>query len=232
LCGIWHRNVCEYSNLALIPYDERLKLLPAWLQQLDMESNGKSTDQFGDQLTYATSPAVIGGVGTVVQHSFFQSLHQGRDVIPVEFIGVLRPEHGLDAHHRLQLGNMLAQGEALMLGRTSDQTRTFLQTTGIGSEQLEKQLPQRILPGNRPSITLLLDELSAYNLGQLMALYEHKIFAQSVIWNTNAFDQWGVEYGKSLASSFETALGSAATETGEAQDLLSFVRQKIGQTLD
>lgn len=229
LCGIWHRNVCGYSNLASVPYDDRLRLFPDWLQQLDMESNGKSVQQSGAALPYATAPTLIGGVGTIAQHSLFQALHQGRDIIPVEFIGVLQPDHDLQTHHRLQLGNMLAQGEALMQGRNTAQTRDFLAKCGLESSHLETQLSHRTFPGNRPSITLLTDDLSPYSLGQIMALYEHKVFVQSVLWNINAFDQWGVEYGKTLAGRYETDLGSATDQAAEPPDLLSYVQAKISR---
>ncbi len=228
LCAIWHRNVCGYANLAMLPYDFRLRSLPVWLQQLDMESNGKSTDRTGAAIPYATAPTLIGGVGTTAQHSVFQALHQGTDVIPVEFLGVLKPDHDLATHHKFQLGSMLAQGEALMCGRSSADTRNFLEKCGLETVQLELQLPHRTFPGNRPSITLLMDELTPYSLGQLLALYEHKVFVQSIIWNINAFDQWGVEYGKTLAGSYESALESATSPAAESADLLSFVTARIG----
>lgn len=230
LCGIWHRNVCGYAILAVMPYDYRLRLLPDWLQQLDMESNGKSTGNDGEPLDCATAPAVLGGLGTISQHSVFQALHQGSDIIPVEFIGVLQPGHDLTEHHRLQIGNMLAQGEALMRGRSATQTRSFLEESGMEPEQLENQLPHRTFPGNRPSITLLMDELTPYSLGQLLALYEHKVYVQSVIWDINAFDQWGVEYGKTLANECETALSSETAVVGQASDLLSYVRGMLNRS--
>ena len=230
LCGIWHRNVCGYSSLAMMPYDFRLRLLPDWFQQLDMESNGKSMDQDGEPLKYATAPALLGGLGTSSQHSVFQSLHQGTDVIPVEFIGVLKTDHEMVEQHNVQLSNMLAQGEALMRGRSDAETRSFMEEGGLETAQLESQLPHRVFHGNRPSITLLLDQLSPYSLGQLLALYEHKVYVQSVIWNINPFDQWGVEFGKTLAADYERTLGVGAGRTERADDLLSWVMEKLNKS--
>lgn len=178
LIGVWHRNVCKYTSRAIIPYDQRLWRFPAYLQQLDMESNGKPGKT-------ATGPVVWGEPGTNGQHAFFQLLHQGTDVIPVEFlIAAEAHEKDMDEHHKLLIANCLAQSQALMLGRT-------LKEAGGKS--------YRVFPGNRPSITLAYKKLDPFTLGRLIALYEHRVFVEAAIWGINAFDQWGVELGKELA---------------------------------
>ena len=183
LVGIWNCNFMGYTSLAVLPYDERLRLFPAYLQQLDMESNGKSIDRNGNVVSCTTGPLIWGGAGTNAQHSFMQSLHQGTQVIPVDFIAVLNKHQTRPAHHQALLANCFAQSEALLRGRASADLPPYKQT-----------------PGNRPSNTLLLDELTPESLGSLIALYEHKVFVQGVIWNINSFDQWGVEMGKQLGA--------------------------------
>jgi glucose-6-phosphate isomerase len=185
LIGVWNRNIESYPTQAVIPYDDRLRLLPRYLQQLDMESNGKRVDEDGIALTRSSAPVIWGDVGTNAQHAFFQSLHQGMDVVPVEFIGVVRPAHTLHTQHRALLANMLAQSAALMTG-TSDETGALA--------------PFKACPGNRPSTTMLIDELTPEALGMLLACYEHKIHAQGRLWGINSFDQWGVELGKKIAN--------------------------------
>ncbi len=189
LMGYWHRNLLGYSSLCVVPYDPRLREFPNYLQQLEMESNGKSVQLDGSSVAGATVPVVWGGVGTDVQHAFFQALHQGTEVVPVDFVGVINPDHGHDAHHNALLANMLAQSAALADG-----------TPELGAD------PHRHHPGNRPSAVYLLDSLSPQSLGALIALYEHKVFVQSRLWGVNAFDQWGVELGKKLANSLEQAM--------------------------
>jgi glucose-6-phosphate isomerase len=189
LIGIWNRNFLHRQTQAIIPYDARLARFPAFLQQLDMESNGKSVDLDGKQITdYDTGPIIFGEPGTDSQHSFFQKIHQGTDVIPVDFIGVIKPDHPYTDHHTILMHNMVAQSQALMEGRPV---------------RSEAQNPHRYFSGNRPSNTLILDELTPYHLGLLLALYEHKIFVQGVIWHINSFDQFGVELGKELAKNIE-----------------------------
>jgi len=196
LVGIWNRNGLGLPSLALAPYDDRLRLLPAWLQQTEMESNGKSVASDGTPLTRAAAPVVWGDVGTNAQHAYFQSLHQGHDVVPMDFIGVVRPAHPYRAHQDALLANLLAQTAALMQG------------TDGGEGALAAH---RACTGDRPSSLLLLDELSPESLGALLALYEHKVHAQGVIWGLNSFDQWGVELGKRLANNLLPAIaGSGA----------------------
>ncbi|NQW02379.1 MAG: glucose-6-phosphate isomerase [Rhodospirillales bacterium] len=184
LIGIWNINFQGHDCLAILPYDERLKRLPAFLQQLDMESNGKSVTQSGEAVGTATGPVVFGEPGTNGQHAFYQLLHQGPQVVPADFIAVANPGHGLKDHHDQLLSNVLAQSRALMLGRT------LAEADGN---------PHRVFAGNRPSNTLVLEHLDAHMMGQLIALYEHKVFVQGIIWGINSFDQWGVELGKELA---------------------------------
>ena len=181
LIGVWNRNFNERSVQAVIPYSQDLLYLPEWLQQLDMESNGKSVTKDGDKVDYKTGPVILGGVGTIAQHSFFQLLHQGTDIIPVDFIAVSNPSHNRTDHHNKLLANCLAQAETLMAGQ----------------ENIEE--PHKNFEGNRPSNMIMLEELTPKTLGSLLALYEHKIFTQGVLWGINSFDQWGVELGKSRA---------------------------------
>jgi len=212
LLSVWHRNICAYDVHGLVPYDSRLKGLPGWLQQVEMESNGKSVDIDGQPVAMNTSPVVMGDTGTDAQHALFQAFHQGTTVVPLDFIGVVNPDHGdIDAQRAL-LSHMLAQATALAVGRDREQAATMMREQGIAEEKLDALLPHRVMPGNRPSIVILLDELSPANLGCLLALYEHKVFVESIIWQINAFDQWGVELGKSLADAIQPALSDSATE--------------------
>ncbi len=186
LIGVWNRNFLSLPQLAILPYAQSLLHFPAYLQQLEMESNGKTVDYDGQTITdYKTCPVLFGEVGTNGQHSFYQLLHQGSETVPCDFIGVLTPETDLPHHHDLLLSHMLAQGQAMMQG------------------QHEPNESYRYFEGNKPSSTLLMDKMDAYSLGQLIALYEHKTFTQGVIWNLNSFDQFGVELGKELSQKLE-----------------------------
>lgn len=199
LLGYWNRSVLGYSSLCVVPYDPRLRVLPNYLQQLEMESNGKSVRLDGSSVDVATTPVIWGGVGTDAQHAFFQALHQGTDVIPVDFIGVVNPDHARQQQHNALLANLLAQSAALAVGTAAEENPNFL-------------AQHRHHPGNRPSSVYLLDSLSAEAIGGLLALYEHKVFVQSRLWGINAFDQWGVELGKHLARSLEPALAGTALD--------------------
>jgi glucose-6-phosphate isomerase len=206
MLSIWHRNICGYHVHGLIPYDSRLTGLPNWLQQVEMESNGKSVNTSGQPVSLDTSPVVMGDCGTDAQHALFQAFHQGTTVVPLDFIGVINPDHeDLEAQQQL-LSHMLAQATALAVGQDRDQTLKLMRGQGVATEELEAVLPHRIMPGNRPSNVILLDDLSPAMLGRLLVLYEHKVFVESVIWQINAFDQWGVELGKSLANAIQPAL--------------------------
>ncbi len=201
LIGFWHRVVCGYPARAVIPYEQRLARLPAYLQQLDMESNGKRVTLDGAPVATPTGPLVWGEPGTNGQHAFFQLLHQGTDVIPVEFIAAAHGhEPELKHHHDLLLANVLAQSEALMKGRTLEEARAQLASRGLGPDEVERLGPHRVFPGNRPSLTILHRKLDPYALGRLIALYEHRVFVEGLLFGINSFDQWGVELGKELAT--------------------------------
>ena len=200
LLEIWNTNFLGADNRALLPYSQSLALLPRYLQQLEMESNGKQVDRQGRPLECATAPVLWGEAGTNGQHAFYQLIHQGGRLIPCEFIACRQPDFALPGHHEKLLANCFAQSEALMRGRTLAETTAELTASGMAAEQVKVLAPYRSFPGNQPSTTLLLPRLDPFNLGALLALYEHKVFVQSVIWDINPFDQWGVEYGKQLAS--------------------------------
>ena len=201
LIGVWHRLVCDYPSRAIIPYEQRLSRFPAYLQQLDMESNGKSVGIDGDPLSTASGPIVWGEPGTNGQHAFFQLLHQGTSVIPVEFIIAANGhEPALSHQHELLIANCLAQSEALMRGRSREEARAQLIAGGASEAEADRLGPHKTFPGNRPSITLVHDKLTPFTLGRLIALYEHRVFVEAQIFGINAFDQWGVELGKELAT--------------------------------
>jgi glucose-6-phosphate isomerase len=191
LLTVWYTNFFEVETVAVLPYEQYLKRFPAYLQQLTMESNGKYVTREGTPVTYTTGPVYFGEPGTNGQHSFYQLIHQGTRLIPCDFIGFGRPLHPLGRHHDLLLANMLAQAEALAFGKTAEQ----VQAEGTP----DWLVPHRVFEGNRPSNTLIAERLTPETLGQLVALYEHIVFSQGVIWNINSFDQWGVELGKQLA---------------------------------
>lgn len=222
LIGYWHRAICDYSSRAVIPYDQRLARVPAYLQQLDMESNGKSVTVDGKPVSGPTGPVVWGEPGTNGQHAFFQLLHQGTDTIPLEFIVAAKGhEKHLDHQHEMLLANCLAQSEALMKGRTLDEARAQLKAKNLPDAEVERIAPHRVFSGNRPSLTLVHDKLDPFAFGRLIALYEHRVFVEAQIFGINAFDQWGVELGKELAtellpvvSGVESAEGKDASTVG------------------
>ncbi len=201
LVGWYHRVVCGYPSRAVIPYDQRLARLPAYLQQLDMESNGKRVTMDGKPVPTATGPIVWGEPGTNGQHAFFQLLHQGTDVIPVEFL-VAAVGHEIDQrhHHDLLVANCFAQSEALMRGRTLEEAAGQMRDKGVSEADIARIAPHRVFPGNRPSVTILYRKLDPATLGRLIALYEHRVFIEAQLYGINAFDQWGVELGKELAT--------------------------------
>ncbi|WP_208440753.1 glucose-6-phosphate isomerase [Bartonella raoultii] len=201
LLGFWHRVVCGYPSRAVIPYAQRLAHFPAYLQQLDMESNGKQISLDGKPLNFSSGPVVWGDSGTNGQHAFFQLLHQGTDVIPVEFILFVKGhEQNLHSMHDMLVANCLAQSKALMKGRSVEDTRHILLKNGIGEWEADDLAPHRSFEGNRPNIMLVQDLLTPFALGRLIALYEHRIFVEGILMNINSFDQWGVELGKELAN--------------------------------
>ena len=199
LLEVWYVNFCGARTRAVLPYDQRLALLPDYLQQLEMESSGKSVMRDGATVDHATAPITWGGPGTNGQHAFFQLLHQGTQLVPADFIACCKPHHKLPRHHDILLANFFAQTEALLRGRNADDVRREMESRGAGPDEIARLAPHRLCPGNRPSTSIMLSELTPRTLGALIALYEHKVFVQSVIWNINPFDQWGVELGKQLA---------------------------------
>lgn len=217
LTGIWHRNICAYPAQAVIPYDHRLRSLPAYLQQLVMESNGKSVDRQGRHIDYDTSPVLFGEPGTDAQHSLFQMFHQGTDIVPLSFIAAINPDHADAEAHAGLLANMLAQATALATG-----------TAGLGDQVLDVH---RQMPGERPSEVILLDKLTPFSLGQLLALYEHMVFVESVIWDINPFDQFGVELGKVVAKTIQPALEDESQDVPSNYGLtaiLDYIHSKKG----
>jgi len=201
LIGIWHRNICEYPTRAILPYDQRLSSFPSYIQQLDMESNGKSISSSGEMLYEKTGAIVWGEAGTNSQHSFFQLLHQGSQIVPCEFmLGVNKSETNMDEHNDLLIANCLAQSQALMAGRRIDEVIRVLEKRGVSHEESIRLAPHRQFNGNRPSSTLLYKKLDPKTLGKIIALYEHRVFVEGVIWGVDSFDQWGVELGKELAT--------------------------------
>jgi len=210
LVGLWYRNFFGTASLSIAPYHQDLAHFPAYLQQLEMESNGKRVAIDGTPLDYSTCPVIWGDVGTNGQHAFFQLLHQGTDLIPVDFIAALKPGHALPGHHAALLANCFAQSEAFMRGKTADEVRSDLQAANTPAADVEALVAHKTFPGNRPSNTILLDALTPATLGALIALYEHKAFVQGVLWGVNSFDQWGVELGKVLAKSIEAELSGKA----------------------
>ena len=213
LLGIWYNNFFGAATHAILPYDQYLHRFPAYFQQGDMESNGKRTSREGETVDYTTGPVIWGEPGTNGQHAFYQLIHQGTRLIPVDFIAPLQSHNPVGDHHVLLLSNVFAQAEALMKGKTADEVRPELVAAGMKGEALERLLPHKVFEGNRPSTTILLHKITPASLGKLVALYEHKIFVQGIIWNINSFDQWGVELGKQLAGKILTELSSPATVT-------------------
>jgi glucose-6-phosphate isomerase len=221
LLGVWYRNFLGASTHAVLPYSEHLALLPAYLQQLDMESNGKSADLDGRRVDHDTGPIVWGQPGTNGQHAFYQLIHQGTTLVPADFIGVARPPRAVGDHHHLLMANCFAQTEALAFGRTAEEVAA----DGVD----EAQRPHRVFPGNRPTSTILLPELTPSTLGQLIACYEHKVFTQGTIWQINSFDQWGVELGKQLAGTILPELEQEAkvrTHDSSTNGLINYYKQQ------
>jgi len=209
LLGIWYNNFFGSQTTAVLPYDQHLHKFPAYLQQADMESNGKSIDRQGQLVDYTTGPVLFGEIGIAGQHAFFQLLHQGTKLVPVDILAPVYSFRSITRHHRALMSNVFAQAEALMRGKTEDEAYQELKAEGLDEDEIKKVLPYRMFPGNRPSSTLLFDTLDAKTLGSIIALYEHKIFVQGIIWNVNSFDQWGVELGKQLAKNISSELDDA-----------------------
>ena len=227
LLDVWNNNFLGAETHAIVPYSRSLHLLPAYLQQLEMESNGKSVRNDGSALGVRAAPIVWGSAGTDAQHSYFQLLHQGGRLVPIDFIAFARSDFPLGEHHPLLLANCFAQSEALMRGRTEAEARQELAAAGMGSAEVARLLPHKVFPGNQPSTTLLLPLLTPRSLGKLIALYEHKVFAAACIWDVNPFDQFGVELGKQMANALLPALTQGqvpATMSASTQQLIAYCR--------
>ncbi len=228
LIGIWYVNFMGAQSEAILPYDQYLQRFAAYFQQGNMESNGKSIDRNGKRVNYATGPVIWGEPGTNGQHAFYQLLHQGTGFIPCDFIAAAKPKHQLGDHHEKLMSNFFAQTEALMNGKSSEQAEMELQKSGLTIDENNKLLPYKVFEGNKPSNTILMDEITPFNLGKLIALYEHKIFVQGIIWNVFSFDQWGVELGKQLANNILPELTTAdkvSDHDGSTAGLISFYKK-------
>ena len=216
LVGIWHAQVCGYESRAVLPYDQRLARLPDYFQQLEMESNGKSVQMDGEPVIVSSGPIVWGAAGTNGQHAFYQLIHQGTRVVPCEFmVAAEGHEPELAHHHKLLVANCLAQSEALMRGRSLNEARERMAAKGFEGDELERQARHRVFAGNRPSTTLVYPKLDPFTLGQIVALYEHRVFVEGVILGINSFDQWGVELGKELATSLQPIVEGEEPATGK-----------------
>jgi glucose-6-phosphate isomerase len=228
LVGLWHNQVCGHATRAVLPYDNRLARLPAYLQQLEMESNGKRVSMDGADLGVHSGPVVWGEPGTNGQHAFYQLIHQGTRVVPCEFLVAARGhEEELHHQHQLLIANCLAQAEALMKGRSLDEARAIMAKKGLTGDELERQARHRVFPGNRPSTMLAYPQLTPFVLGQIIALYEHRVFVEGAVLGLNSYDQWGVELGKELATALGPVVeGKAGTDgkDGSTAQIVGFLR--------
>jgi len=211
--GIWNHNFLDAASYAVLPYDQYLHRFAAYLQQADMESNGKSVDLDGNPVAHKTGPIVWGEPGTNGQHAFYQLIHQGTELIPCDFIGVCKSQNPLSDHHEKLMANFFAQAEALMNGKSESKVREELAEAGLSEEEINKLTPFKVFEGNRPSNSFLLNELDPFTLGALTAAYENKIFIQGIVWQINSYDQWGVELGKQLAGKILPELKANAKTT-------------------
>ena len=233
LIGVWYVNGLGARTHMVAPYDHGLRQLPGYLQQLDMESNGKGTTAAGQPVEGATGPVVWGASGINGQHAFYQLLHQGTQLIPADFIVSLRNPNSPPTHHRIVLANCIAQAQALMTGRTPAEARAEMQAAGIAPARIAELLAHRSFPGNRPTNLILLDALTPHSLGALLAMYEHKVFTQGVLWGVNSFDQWGVELGKQLARRIEAAFADGdypADADASTRHLIDLARAALAET--
>jgi glucose-6-phosphate isomerase len=231
LLGLWYSNFLGAQSYSVLPYDQYLLRLPAYLQQLDMESNGKRVDREGRPADYDTGPIEWGEPGTNGQHAFYQLIHQGTRLIPCDFMVAARTHNPLDGHHTTLLANCLAQGEALAFGKTEDEARAELTAQGLGPDAIAKLLPHKLFPGNRPSTTIVYQTLDPATLGKIIALYEHKVFVQGAVWNINSFDQWGVELGKQLARRIRPEMEDdrpISSHDSSTNGLVNYVKQIRG----
>ncbi len=233
LLGIWYNNFFGAETHAILPYDQYLSRFPAYFQQGDMESNGKRVTRDGKVVDTQTGPVIWGEPGTNGQHAFYQLLHQGTKLVPSDFLASVETYNPIGEHHTLLLANFLAQTEALMQGRTEGEARRELEAAGLEGEALSALLPHKVFPGNRPTNSLLYQKLDPRTLGMLIALYEHKIFVQGIVWNVNSFDQWGVELGKKLASAILPELraqGAVSSHDASTNGLIGEIKQRRRKT--
>ena len=214
LLGIWYTNFFAAESETILPYDQYLHRFAAYFQQGNMESNGKSVDRNGKKINYATGPVIWGEPGTNGQHAFYQLIHQGTPLIPCDFIAPAQSHNAIGDHHAKLLSNFFAQTEALMNGKTLAEVKAELKATGLDKEAIKKLSSFKVFDGNKPTNSFLVKKITPFTLGQLIALYEHKIFVQGVIWNIFSFDQWGVELGKQLANKILPELTEEGTVTG------------------
>jgi glucose-6-phosphate isomerase len=232
LLGIWYDNFFGAQTHAILPYDQYLHRFAAYFQQGDMESNGKSIRRDGRPVDYSTGPVIWGEPGTNGQHAFYQLIHQGTKLIPCDFLAPLESHNPLGEHHRILLSNFFAQTEALMRGKTAEEVRAELKKSGLSGADLEALLPHKVFEGNRPTNSMLFPKLTPRVLGSLIAMYEHKIFVQGIIWNINSYDQWGVELGKQLAKAILPELSAPGPVTGHdssTNGLINYYKQNSGQ---
>jgi glucose-6-phosphate isomerase len=230
MLGIWYHNFFGAESHAILPYDEHLHRLPAYLQQADMESNGKRVSREGELVDYQTGPVIWGEPGTNGQHAFYQLIHQGTRLVPADFLTAVNAHHSLSSQQQILVTNYIAQTEALMRGKTEAEARAELEGQGLSGQQVQALLPHKVFPGNRPTNSLIYPRLTPFLLGQLVALYEHKIFVQGIVWRINSFDQWGVELGKQLAGSIQAELGRreiASTHDASTLGLLNLYQEVL-----
>jgi glucose-6-phosphate isomerase len=225
--GTWYNNFFGAQTEAILPYDQYMHRFPAYFQQGDMESNGKSVTRDGQPCTWSTGPVIWGEPGTNGQHAFYQLIHQGTKLIPCDFLAPIEALNPIGEHHPILLSNFFAQTEALMKGKTADEVRAELKGSGLPPAELEKLVPQKMFPGNRPTNSILVQKITPRSLGSLIAMYEHKIFTQGVIWNVNSYDQWGVELGKQLAKAILPELhapGTVTTHDNSTNGLINYFK--------
>ncbi|HEX8141287.1 MAG TPA: glucose-6-phosphate isomerase [Pyrinomonadaceae bacterium] len=229
LLGIWYNNFFDAQSHAILPYDQYLHRFPAYFQQGDMESNGKSINREGEAVGYSTGPVIWGEPGTNGQHAFYQLIHQGTKLIPCDFLAPIETQNPIGQHHAILLSNFFAQTEALMKGKTAAEVRAELEASGLKGEELERLLPHKVFAGNRPTNSIMFQRLTPRTLGSLIALYEHKIFVQGIIWQVNSFDQWGVELGKQLAKVILPELkqeGAVTTHDASTNGLINYYKER------
>ena len=228
LLGVWYASVLGADSHAVLPYEQHLQRLPAFLQQLEMESNGKRVDRQGHVVDFQTSPIVWGEPGTNGQHAFYQLLHQGTRLVSTDFLVGIETHDPIGDHHRLLVANCIAQTEALMRGKTEDEARAELSQQGLSADAIARLAPHKVFPGNRPSTTIMYRKLGPRTLGMLLAMYEHRVFTMGAIWQINSFDQWGVELGKQLATTIARDLEATAVTTNHDASTNHLIRLAKG----